>query len=142
MSLPRRLTAVLMSLLLLQLMLPGSGAFCTMSGDSGHAMAGMTGAPAMAGMAHETAAPTQPARTHGETAVVASADDQQGGDDCHQPWASGTCVSMASCLVGVTALPSRTIETVGVPASVAETREPAAARAGPTFAPEIPPPRA
>ena len=148
MSLLRRLTAVLSSVLLLQLMLLGSGAFCTMAGGASHGMgagamasmagmAGMAGSTAGAGLRHAASAAGRHATT-----VSTATDEQDSGHDCHQPWVPAGCDSMASCVIAVAALPSRALVAVSIPASVAEIREPAAARAGPTFAPELPPPRA
>lgn len=124
----RRLTAALTSVLLLQLMLFGSGAFCTMHGGS-HDMGGVA--------AHATSAH----RASGASIASASAlGDQRHADGCDGPWASSGCAATASCLV-LAATPARARSTLAVVRSAIETLDPAAARAGPTFAPELPPPR-
>ena len=138
MSLPRRLTAVLSGVLLLQLLLLGSGSLCAMHGRGSDAMAGMMSMTGGGATHHRTATPDRSGTT-GDRA--SGADDQGTGGACHSPWAPRTCVSMASCLVVVAAVPSRALATVAVAASRLDVLAPAGARAGPTFAPELPPPR-
>jgi hypothetical protein len=138
MSLVRRSFAAISALLLLQLMLLGSGTLCVMHD------ARTSDATMMAGMAgqkgsHETGV----SQSNVSDVPMSPADCRGGGDQggCRLPFAPGQCSSMTTCTISATA--AATI-------APSETRKPgvlavplyALGHRGPTFAPELPPPRA
>ena len=141
----RRTVAVLSSLLLLQLTLLGSGTLCAMDhgasgvagpGHSMHAMgdtvAGSTSATgnAMATIV-DVGGPVDRSDCNGPTRH----------DGCQLPWAPGQCSSVTTC--GVTAAPTAIIVTSSTARAMSiEIAAPELVRSGPTFAPELPPPRA
>lgn len=138
-----RAVAALSGLFLLQLMLLGSGTLCAMhhglarAGASNHAMA-------LAGLAHQTRSHESAVTSTGEPNTPMSPMDCNGSgshDDCRLPFAPGQCSSVATC--DVSATPAAAI---GAPAyaraAALELPSPAFGHSGPTFAPELPPPRA
>ena len=135
MSFVRRSLAALSGLFLLQLLLLGSGTLCAMQrqSSSGHVMQ-------MAGMARETGS---------HESSVASADEADGSlspaetgdhDGCRVPLAPGQCTSMSACSISATLSES---EAASLPVKAVALAAPTPARvySGPTFAPELPPPR-
>jgi hypothetical protein len=141
----RRTVAVLSSLFLLQLTLLGSGTLCAMH----HGATGIDRAEhSMRGMAGIVASPTPSP----ESAVLAATDgnssvspsDYNGPTDhdgCRLPWAPGQCSSMTTC--GVTVAPAALIVALSAPRTASvDIAAPELVRAGPSFAPELPPPRA
>jgi hypothetical protein len=134
----RRTVAVLSSLFLLQLSLLGSGTLCTWHHGAaridraGHSMHGMSriSAPEKVVSAAADGRPASPSDSNGPT----------DHDGCRLPWAPGQCGAMATC--GVTATPAApTVASWIASTASIETVAPALARSGPTFAPELPPPR-
>lgn len=135
----RRLFAALCGATLLQLVLLDGGTLCGMH-QGGIGDGAPTDAMSMAGMHHHgnlhTAAPT-----NADAAQRTTADASQGHDGCQLPFAPGQCSSMAACTL--TVAPAATVAThVGARAIGLTLPSPAPGRAGPTFAPELPPPRA
>lgn len=143
MSLVRRAFAALSGLFLLQLMLLGSGTLCAMHhslasvGAANHAMA-------LAGVAHQNGAHESVVASAGEPNTPMSPMDCNGSgshDDCRLPFAPGQCSSVTTC--DVSATPAAAIAAPLYAHAVArEPASPAFAHSGPTFAPELPPPRA
>jgi hypothetical protein len=141
MDLVRRSVAALAGLFLLQLMLLGSGTACAMR----HGIAGPSSAPrAQAGMRHQ-------ASSH-ETVVVDSNDssapmDLTGcgetahRDGCRLPFAPRQCSSMTTCDVNAT-LAAATNVFARVRPRALELPSPPRTYTDPSFAPELPPPRA
>lgn len=141
----RRTVGALSSLFLLQLSLLGSGTLCAMrygasdAAGPGHSMhvmgdtvAGSTSAPedAMSTIA-DVGGPVDPPDCHGPI----------NQDGCQLPWAPGQCSSMTTC--GITAAPTALIVTSWTAQAMSiEIAAPELVRSGPTFAPELPPPRA
>ena len=138
MSHSRRAFAALSGLLLLQLMLLGSGTLCAMQRDASHR--GMSdGGMQVSGMQ---------ATTHSHKVVVASGHDAGGPaggaqdrDSCRVPLAPGQCASMSAC--AISAAPSRMVG-ASLAVRIVALSLPTVTRipSGPTFAPELPPPRA
>lgn len=143
MSFASRSFATLSGLLLLQLMLLGSGTLCTMHGGEG--ADGTTGnAMTMARMAHQTSSHgSSVASSDDDNSPMSPADCNRPGDHdgCRLPFAPGQCSSMTACDISATLA-----ETVGMSAYVRTNAlavpSQALTHAGPTFAPELPPPRA
>ena len=135
-SLVHRLTAVLSSALLLQLSLLSSGAPCPMHGhdlaEHGSSHMGMT----HVGMAAATVMGT------GESPVPNGRCDMNGsGRPCDSPWSSNGCAAMATCVVAVAASPA-VMQLATHSFATASPRAPlASVPLGPSFAPELPPPR-
>lgn len=141
MSFARRSLAALAGLFLLQLTLLGSGTLCAMrhvdapSDARAHAMHDMGGMSA-----------ASPQRTGAISASDASGSpvDCGGpaqGNGCRLPWAPGQCSSMTTC--GMSATLGASIVVATTPAIAAPAlSSPAGMKSGPTFAPELPPPRA
>lgn len=145
MSILRRSIATALGVLLLQLTLLGSGTLCAVQhvaareGATAHEMLGMNGTPAMhaTSMASATATVTDA----GRGPVNSDCGGPGPHDGCGLPWAPGQCSSMTTCDVSGT--PARIgifsdagrLVAINISAS-------ASAHAGPTFAPELPPPRA
>ena len=130
----RRSLTALSGLFLLQLTLLGSGTVCAAQhGVEGDHVAGPT-AHNMNGLTAVSDADNEPM----------SPDDCSGlggHDGCGLPWASGRCSFMTACDVSVAAPSS--VGAAKMVRIVAHTlRSPALAESGPTFAPELPPPRA
>lgn len=127
----RRSFAALLALLLMQLMLLGSGTLCAMHHERGSSMA------SDARIAHDHAGHSQLHESHPAPVANETAEQPAPGG----PWSPGHCASMAACDVGTALVPS--VETPAPILRVAlVVRSSAAAPAGPTFAPELPPPRA
>ena len=142
-----RLTAVLSSVLLLQLSLRTSGALCGTHGSraSHHpasmvmheaggnaAQSGRMQPMAHAAMANDDCSPSAP-----------RCDMNGGAPPCDAPWSGGGCSTMASCAGTICALtPSRVAVTQPVILADAPALSRASAPAGPSIAPELPPPRA
>lgn len=142
----RRITAALSSALLLQLSLLGSGTLCPMHRGQGvsaagahvHAMSHAAGAEAMDHAAM--------ARAGVGTRAAAAPDSPDGpcgdGHSCNAPWTPGACSSMGGCGLAAAAPAAVRI------AIVTSSHTPAAGAAavllppGPSYAPELPPPRA
>jgi len=61
-------------------------------------------------------------------------------DGCGVPWAPGQCLSMTACAMSATPA-ARSVESLTI-RDVLELPSPALLHSGPTFAPELPPPRA
>jgi hypothetical protein len=145
MSFVRRSFAAVSGLFLLQLTLLGSGTLCAPhhpAMQNGEAMSTMRQTmdagrqmPADAGMAvnaDDNGAPMSPADCNGSG---------QEHDGCRLPYAPGQCSSMTTC--NITASPAAMIASANSLRTVAlEYTSPTLAHAGPTFAPELPPPRA
>jgi hypothetical protein len=140
MSFARRSSAAVSGLFLLQLMLLGSGTLCA----THHGLA-RSGAPGhtMVGMAHEMSSDQSAVLNAGESGTPMSPVDRDGGGDhdgCRLPFAPGQCSSMTSC--DVRATPAATIGTAAyVHLAALALPAPALEHSGPTFAPELPPPR-
>ena len=142
MSFVRRSFAALCGLFLLQLSLLGSGTLCAIQHGVGRNDAGAHGMGDMTGM--RSAAP--------HTAVSAMPDANarmspaEGGgmgmqDGCGLPWAPGQCASMTGC--AISAVPAmRSAASMTLRVVRVELPSPALLHSGPTFAPELPPPRA
>jgi hypothetical protein len=119
--LTRRFVAALSSALLLQFSLLGSGTLCAMRAVHGMDAMAMTGS--MDG-------------------IAPSARDARGEPSpCETPWSAGSCVSMAGCTTAE-AVPSVACVDALPRVSVRRVAEPLRTPIGPSFAPEIPPPRA
>lgn len=135
-----RFAAALAGALLLQLSLLTSGTLCNMHRNHVPAMHSMA-------MAHDAARAAASAGmpTVGEPGAgmpTGQCDMPGGSKPCGAPWAPGACSSIASCVS-----PSPAIASLGTAAAVptghARTFAVAAAMPrGPSFAPELPPPRA
>lgn len=140
MDLLRRVVATLTGLLLLQLMLLGSGTACALRHDVARPEAA---AHALTRMAHQTSA-------H-KTVVVTSSDSRApmapmgcdgtaDRDDCRLPFAPRQCSAMTTCDVS-----AALAATIDPPAHVRTTERElpsvAETHSGPSFAPELPPPR-
>lgn len=142
----RRITAALSGALLLQLSLLGSGTLCPMhwadgaaaAGAHAHAMSHAAGADAMD---H-----TSMARGAIGTRAAVAPDSPDGpcgaGHSCNAPWTPGACSTTAGC--GAAAAAPAAIRMV----AAASSQTPIAVAAavllprGPSYAPELPPPRA
>lgn len=143
MSLVRRSVAALSGLFLLQLMLLGSGTLCAMhhslarAGAANHAME-------LADMAHQARAHESAVTTADEPNIPMSPMDCNGSgshDDCRLPFAPGQCSSVTTCDVSATPAAAIAMPVYAYTAAL-EVASPAFAHSGPTFAPELPPPRA
>ena len=143
MSFVRRSFVALTGLFLLQLTLLGSGTLCAVYHSVGRNNAGVD---AM----HDMGAMTSAATTR--AAVPAAPDSHSpmspadcGGtsqhDGCGLPWAPGQCSSMTACDISATPAASIMTSASGVAMSI-ELPTPALIHSGPTFAPDLPPPRA
>jgi len=141
MSSVRRSFAALCGLLLLQLMLLGSGTLRAAHGGMGND--GMArNAMSMPSMAHVMTSDGSVIASSGDGGGPTSPTDCRGEHgDCHLPFAPGHCSAMTTC--AVTAKPAATVV---VSASARTSARAVSTRAlvplGPTFAPELPPPRA
>jgi hypothetical protein len=148
-SLLHRVTAVLSSALLLQLSLLASGSLCRMQGDHGmsaEAMAAMGSAAAKhtthgapQGAQVSNAAPVSDAPSNGPAGAC---DTTGASKSCDTPWAPAGCASMATCITAVSAFDAPAASTSEVAAVVVQIARSADMPLGPTFAPELPPPRA
>jgi hypothetical protein len=148
-SLLRRVTAVLSSALLLQLSLLASGSLCRMQGDHGMSaqeMAAMTAVPGehmSHGAAHGARTSNAVAVSDASSGVPSGACDTNGASkSCDAPWAPAGCASMATCVTAVSALDATMFSTPAMATVAVRVARSAAMPLGPTFAPELPPPRA
>jgi hypothetical protein len=131
-------------LLLLHLTLQASGSLCAMqahaSHDSAaHALRGddMDGMPLNANSTAATVTATN-------VAAAAHSGDCHGpipGDDCRSPWAPGHCSAMTACGVSA-AIAAVAMAPTSARAIAHLSPSPELVHSGPTFAPELPPPRA
>lgn len=148
-SLLHRVTAVFSSALLLQLSLLASGSLCRMQGDHGmsaEAMAAM-GEPttnhASHGAPHGAQVSTPAAASDASLGIPSGACDTTGASkSCDAPWAPAGCASMATCVTAVSALDAPAISTSAIATVAVQVVRSADMPLGPTFAPELPPPRA
>lgn len=143
MPLLHRFVAALSSLLLLQFLALGSGTLCAIQhsmtrASTAHSMhhmsaAGRSDMSVMASMTVTTAAeaPVNPADCNGSGQH----------DGCGLPFAPGQCSSMTTC--AISAMPAvMDVSSADVGTVVLELSSPTLEHSGPTFAPELPPPRA
>lgn len=138
----RRSLATLTGLLLLQLMLLGSGTVCAMhdgavSTRASHAMHQMPGMSGGTGSHQVVIAAAE--QSNDSTNPTNCGSGRSGG--CDLPFPPGQCASMTACHL------SANPTSVWVATSMARSLSlalpsPAAGHAGPSFAPELPPPRA
>ena len=138
----RRSSAALCALLLLQLTLLGSETLCAKHRGVGDNHVDAPVANAMTMMSAADLA---------ISSVVTSADrppvspEDCGGlgshDGCGLPWAPGQCSSMTTCDVSLAVPASVVVSMIGPTGTVALLSSMGTA-SGPTFAPELPPPRA
>lgn len=141
----RRSLAALSGIFLLQLTLLGSGTLCAVhvsatendaSARAMHQMVGMSATesatqPNAVAMTTNASDPTNPVDCNGPR--------QHGG--CRLPFAPGQCSSMTAC--DVSATPAAMVARIALTRAIAPALSaPALAHSGPTFAPELPPPRA
>ena len=139
----RRFLAALLSVFLLQLTLLGSGTLCGMRGARSLSASAMKGSM-HDGMQHAvtTALPSAAAASPALTPVSTDGCDTFGDTStCGNPWSTGSCTSMANCAVAVTTSASLVLD-LWVNVHVRQIAEPLSAPLGPSFAPELPPPRA
>jgi hypothetical protein len=139
MLLGRRVTAALAGLLLLQLTLVGSRGACARDSRAGrheHPTQGM-----LSKMTDESPKPPF------DVLAPRAADfaNGRGGrcdtdQQCRSPWVPAHCALMIVCASWVATPPA--MQAFAVVRGKVRTRESAGPRAGPTFAPEPPPPRA
>jgi hypothetical protein len=144
MSVFRRSFAALSGLFLLQLTLLVSGTLCEIhrvarSDGVAHAMHGMNGVATMrranrASSSVVTSVANVPMSPEG-------CRDLDGHDGCGLPWAPGQCSTMTTCDVSVAA-PASVRTNITTRMVAVALPSPALAESGPTFAPELPPPRA
>jgi hypothetical protein len=135
--------AVLSGLFLLQLSLQASGTWCAMHRGAGRNGVGMNEKTEMPGMSRDVAAHASvSAMLHGD-APTSSGDCGGMGqhNDCGLPSAPGQCQSMTACGVGANPV-ERTVLAAVTRAVRVDLLSPALLHSGPTFAPELPPPRA
>lgn len=125
----RRVTAIVLNVLLIQLSLAGYGPTCAQRDE---AMSSTTNATMTMTMTHVADAPSGPAR-----ACV----DPAAGERCSLPCPPEACATMTAC--AALALPVRTavLAADAVPRDRAW-RDPALGRLAPRPAPDLPPPRA
>lgn len=143
MSFVHRSVAALCAIFLLQLSLLGSGTSCAMQ------QSGVRYDGAARGMDDMTAILSAAAKHAGVSAVPdenapTSAADRGGmgsHDGCDLPWVPGQCASMTPCVMSAVPV-VRGATFVPLRAARFELRSPALLHSGPTFAPELPPPRA
>ena len=122
----RRLTAIVLNVLVIQVSLAGDGAACAQHGDA-------TGAATMAAVVMTQGADVSPA---GECGSAESAADS----GCSRPGATDECATMAPC--AAPALPaSNAAPGALVSLSGRVWGDPAITRQGPRPAPDLPPPR-
>ena len=137
-SLSRRFLAALSSAFLLQLTLLGGGTLCGMRGAQAMGAAVMHGTQPAAAHASMSAASQMPTVT---SAPTGDCDACDATSSCGNPWSPGSCTSMTCCTVAVSARAQVFLDVLSS-AHVRSISEPLSAPIGPSFAPEIPPPRA
>lgn len=139
MSFCRRSVAALSGVFLLQLMLLGSGTLCAMQHSTLH-QSGSGHTRQMARMAQQTSSHENSVVGANEADGPATPAEASNHDGCGVPLAPGQCPTMSVCTIS--AAPSEAVA-ASVPlytvALILTT--PARAHSGPTFAPELPPPR-
>ena len=142
MSFVRRSFVALTGLFLLQLTLLGSGTLCGVHHSAGRNNAGVDGM-------HDMGAMGAAATTRASVSAVAVSENPMSPADCGGmvqhgcglPWAPGQCSSMTAC--DVSASPGASIMASATMGAMAlELPSPALLHSGPSFAPELPPPRA
>ena len=143
MSFVHRSFAALCGISLLQLSLLGSGTLCAIqhsvarSNGAAHAMDDMTGIRSSAAThAIVSAVPDENA-----PASAADCGGMSSHDGCDLPWAPGQCASMAACAMSAAPV-VRSASFVTLRVVRIELPSPTLLHSGPTFAPELPPPRA
>ena len=122
----RRLTALVLNLLLIQVSLAGYGRTCVEGGNS------VSPATNTMAMAHAPGVPDDAERVHDHCAAEQS---------CPRPWTPDGCAARAACVAP--ALPARVVVTpADAPAGDRHWADAALMRQGPRAAPDLPPPRA
>ncbi|HEX6060304.1 MAG TPA: hypothetical protein VFZ11_14940 [Gemmatimonadaceae bacterium] len=133
----RRITALLVSLLLVQLLLGDAGAF----GAAGRAES--PGVHAVhAEHAEHAASAASASHEHDRSHLPGCPDCESpaGSSPCDAPWAPGACSTMPTCAVALAAaVPAPVLLAVTSPGVDPVT---ATAPPGPAIPPELPPPRA
>ena len=138
----RRAFIAVFGLLLLQFMLLGSGTVCALhhgaarARDQSHAMH-------MGESLQRTSAPhtTVLAAVTLDDGPMTPMDGAGDHESCRMPLLPGPCASMSACSISAT--PSRAVGTsIGSRVVAFALPSPDQGHSGPTFAPEIPPPRA
>ena len=142
MSFVHRSFAALSGLFLLQLSLLGTGTLCALHPSEARNDAGLHAMHEMAGMRSAVMTLTSVAAISDADAPMSPADCGGMGnqDGCGVPWAPGQCLSMTACAMSATPA-ARSVESLTI-RDVLELPSPALLHSGPTFAPELPPPRA
>ena len=124
MSLVRRSLGALAGLSLLQLTLLGSGTLCALRHGGANSDTGVHAMRGMAGMVAES-----------------PADCGSQHDGCGLPWAPGQCSSMTTCQMSANPAASG-VASVTMRVVALDLPSAALIHSGPTFAPDLPPPRA
>jgi len=142
MSFVHRSFAALSGVFLLQLSLLGTGTLCALHPSEARNDAGLHAMHEMAGMRSAVMTLTSVAAISDADAPMSPADCGGMGnqDGCGVPWAPGQCLSMTACAMSATPA-ARSVESLTI-RDVLELPSPALLHSGPTFAPELPPPRA
>lgn len=143
MSFVRRSFAALSGVLILQLLLLGSGTLSVMHHGRAQTVA-TKHAMTMAGSRAELSSHASAVSNADESHTPMSPAGCNGGvdhDACRLPIAPGQCSFMTACDVSATPAAAIWIA-LSVPPATVELPSPALAPSGPTFAPELPPPRA
>jgi hypothetical protein len=146
-TLLHRIVSVLSSALLLQLSLLSTGTLCRMHGDQAmsvgmSAPTGRTSHPSHAGMhaAHASNVATMSEASPGMPSGPCDANGMS--KSCDSPWAPTGCVSTTTCVTAVSALASSSWSGSEQGSGAVQVVSSADMPLGPTFAPELPPPRA
>ena len=122
----RRLTALVLNILLIQVSLAGYWATCAERGGA------MASPGVSAGMAHEAG---QSHETDG------ACPDRPAGEECAPPWGPAGCAALAACVAP--ALPAGIDVAAAIPSpGSAGWADPALTRQARRPAPDLPPPRA
>lgn len=138
----RRSFAALFALLLLQLTLLGSGTLCAKHHGVGGSHVDARVANGMTTMSAADLASSSVVMSAGNPPV--SPEDCGGlgsHDGCGLPWAPGQCSSMTACDVSL-AVPASDVAPIIGPIGTVALLSSMLMASGPTFAPELPPPRA
>lgn len=144
MFLVRRSFGALAGLFLLQLPLLGSGTLCALhrsgAGDDtgAHAMQGMQG---MVAVSSAATVPTSASTVVEAGDPMSPADCVGQRDGCRLPWAPGQCSSMTLCQMSANPAASG-VASVTMRVVALDLPSAALIHSGPTFAPDLPPPRA
>lgn len=141
MSFVRRSFVALTGVFLLQLTLLGSGTLCAVQRGANDDVSAAHATHRMSGMMSSTSSRVSiPTVSDIDGPIKSDCDGPGQHDGCSLPWAPGQCSSMTSC--NVSATPVASIEaSVTLRTTAQELPAPALILSGPTFAPEIPPPR-